>query len=61
MPADPLSAGSFRSMAELKARLIEMGPNPATYDCLLDLINEKDRDSGKDALANFYQGSSTAL
>lgn len=61
MPADPLSAGSFRSMDEVRAKLIEMGPKPETYDRLLDLIEDKDKDSAKDALSNFFQGASTAL
>jgi len=61
MSGDPLSAGSFRSMNELKSRLIEMGPAPETYDRLLNLVSDKDKDSAKDALAKFFQGSATAL
>jgi len=48
-------------MDEVRAKLIELGPKPETYDRLLDLLKQEDRDSAKDALANFYQGYSTAL
>jgi hypothetical protein len=61
LESDPLVAERFRSMDDLKRRLIELGPNPDTYDRVFDLVGPDDEDEAKDALARFFEGSPTAL
>lgn len=58
---DPLSVESFSSLEDLKDRLVQMGPDPTTYERVFELVGPENEDEAKSALADFFGGSPTAL
>jgi len=59
--AGPLGAGRYNSPEELKADLLAMGPHKETYDTIFGIVGADNDDSAKEALSQFFQGSTGAL